>query len=555
MLRFFCMLRGDAYHPCFRFLGLLPLLGALIMLTACGANTDQTYTGGDSKTIKPSPTMLAPAAVLKGVFKSIHMITITDGWAVSQSVPGSGSYTILRTRDGGVHWQAMLDCVSTQGQGKGFIAPCSTDFHSATVATVMAPQYNEKTQASSSLIYHTSDGGMTWRSSTISASSLEAPPVFVDGQHGWFLGTDHFPGRDPGSAYIGGQIALYRTFDGGQHWQRVVSGPSTSQLPTTSDDAYGLAPLTANARLQFSSSQIGWLAGNTYQNGNNSQGWLYVTHDAGSSWHPVPLPGKSTAVTFISPPTFFSEQNGLLLASASGPAPAYTPETRFYTTSDGGQSWQWNGASSQLQPINESVADLQHAWSLGDNSNDHLLYATSDGGKNWQKHALPAQFNRYGPVSFATAQAGWMIGMHITHMSFPETGGGLRPGDISVLLRTSDGGQSWQWNGASSQLQPINESVADLQHAWSLGDNSNDHLLYATSDGGKNWQKHALPAQFNRYGPVSFATAQAGWMIAMHITHMSFPEPGGGLHPGDISVLLRTIDGGQSWHEVSRAKI
>ncbi|GLV60239.1 hypothetical protein KDH_70590 [Dictyobacter sp. S3.2.2.5] len=436
MSRFFYMLREDAYHPWFRFLALLPLLGALIMLAGCGANADQESTSGDSKTIKPSPTMLAPATVLKGVFQSIHMLTTTDGWAVSQSVPGAGGYSILRTRDGGVHWQAMLNCVSTQGQGKGFIAPCITDFRSATVATVTAPQVDEKTQVSSSHIYHTSDGGMTWQSSTIHARPLETAAVFADGQHGWFLGTDHFPGPDPGSAYIGGQIALYRTSDGGQNWQRVIGGPSTSQLPTTSDDAYGTAPLTANARLQFSSSQTGWLAGNTYHDVSNSQGWLYVTHDAGSSWNPVTLPDKS--VTFLSPPTFFGEQQGLLLASANSSSPA----TRFYTTSDGGQSWHWNGAAAKFTLLNDSVVDLQHAWSLG-NSDDRLLYLTSDGGQNWQKHTLPSQFNRYGPASFVNAQVGWMIAMHTNHMGLPEPGGGLRKGDVSVLLRTSDGGQSW----------------------------------------------------------------------------------------------------------------
>lgn len=120
---------------------------------------------------------------------------------------------------------------------------------------------------------------------------------------------------------------------------------------------------------------------------------------------------------------------------------------------------------------------------------------------------------------------------------------------------TTDGGQSWHWNGATTKFYLTSDNFADLQHAWSLGTNSDDRLLYATSDGGQNWLKYALSTQFNRYGPVTFVTAQVGWMVAMNIKQGFLPEPGGGLQKGDVSVLLQTTDGGQNWHEVSRAQI
>ena len=154
----------------------------------------------------------------------------------------------------------MLKCLPTQDMGKGFEG-CSTDFHSASVATVVQPEYNSKTQTSRIRIFHTSDGGQTWQSSVIDARDLETPAVFVDALHGWVFSTDHFPGPDPGSAYIGGQIALYRTSDGGKSWQRIASGPSTSQIATTSDDAYGIPPFAASAHMQFVTPSTGWLIG------------------------------------------------------------------------------------------------------------------------------------------------------------------------------------------------------------------------------------------------------------------------------------------------------
>ncbi|GCE21077.1 sialidase family protein [Dictyobacter kobayashii] len=434
MLHFLRMLRRDThYYRPVSYCLLSIFCVILFLFTSCGANGDKTSTG-PQESVQPAPP-------LKGVLGSVHMFTTTSGWAVSQSVPGSGSYSILRTSDGGAHWRVMLNCLSTQAAGKAFVVPCVTDFHSATVATVLAPLYDQKTRVSSSRIYHTSNGGLIWQSSVVDARYLETPPVFVDADHGWFLATDHFPGLDPGSSYIGGRIALYRTSDGGLSWQRVVSGPSTSQLPTTSDDAYGVAPLAANARLQFTSPQTGWLTGTTYH-GTSSQGWLYTTHDAGNSWHLFTLPNQSAA-TSLSQPLFFTAQTGLLLASTTGPGPAFAPTARPYITHDGGKSWQPSGVSTKFQLMTNNFVDLQHAWTQEANTSDRLFYTTADGGRNWLKHAFPSHFNRYSSLDFVTADVGWVIAMNINHPPLPEPGGGLRKGDVSVLLQTKDGGQSW----------------------------------------------------------------------------------------------------------------
>jgi photosystem II stability/assembly factor-like uncharacterized protein len=160
----------------------------------------------------------SPTQVVPGMIYNLHMITATTGWAVSWDTAGTGTYTILRTTDGGEHWKVTLRCRSTQGAGRGFQVPCIPDFHSISVATVLAPEYNDATQQSRSRIYHTSDGGHSWQISVVNARYLETPAVFIDAQHGWFLATDHFPGPDPGSAYIGGEIALYRTTNGGYSW-------------------------------------------------------------------------------------------------------------------------------------------------------------------------------------------------------------------------------------------------------------------------------------------------------------------------------------------------
>lgn len=367
------------------------------------------------------------------------MIDATTGWAVSWDIINSGAYSILKTMDGGKHWETMLKCLPTQGQGRGFIEPCRTDFHSASVATVVQPESDTNMQNSRIRIFHTSDGGETWQSSLLNARDLETPAVFVDGLHGWAFATDHFPGPDPGSVYIGGQIALYRTVDGGKSWQRIKSGPSTSQLSTTSDDAYGIPPFAASARMQFVTSSTGWLIGTAYHSSASNYSWLYVTHDGGNTWNKVAISFPAEALA-LWPPTFFTEQEGLFPVLTSGPAPQYVNGTMLYTTHDGGRTW--TSTTVSIDVTNAIFIDMNHAVSA-DSKGANVLYTTDDGWKHWTKVQIQTSYKSITTFDFVSPTIGWAFGDNTTR-SLPEPGGGIRKGDIIALLHTTDGGRTWQ---------------------------------------------------------------------------------------------------------------
>lgn len=236
------------YFPSF----CMSLIIVLILLASCGSKQQGTI-AHVSSTVQDANG--SQTSVLAGAFNTVHMINASVGWAGMINLSSSTSFTVMRTTDGGSHWQAVLQCSPYQGLGKGSgFATCPGDFRSATIATVV------ETQQSSFNIYHTVDGGQTWQRSAINAGYLETPPVFVDALHGWVLVTDDYPGYDPGSTYIGKEIALLRTVDGGRSWQKIGSSSATSQLPVTSDDAYGTAPFTASTRMEFTSTTDGWLS-------------------------------------------------------------------------------------------------------------------------------------------------------------------------------------------------------------------------------------------------------------------------------------------------------
>jgi photosystem II stability/assembly factor-like uncharacterized protein len=414
----------------------LTLLGFLLLLTSCGQNG----TGSESTTSSVVKADNQPTTnVVAGAFTTLHMINTMVGWAISWNIVGTGTYNILKTTDGGGHWKTMLTCLPTQGMGKGFIEGCSTDFHSASVATVVQPEYESKTQTSRIRIFHTSDGGQTWQGSVINARDLETPAVFLDALHGWVFATDYYPGPDPSSAYIGGQIALYRTSDGGQTWQRIASGLSTSQVSVTTDDAYGIPPFAANARMQFVTPSTGWLIGSALHPNMSNYSWLYITHDGGSSWHKVTIsfPGQALALW---KPTFFTEQDGLFPVLTSGPAPQYARGTMLYTTQDGGQTW--TSTAVPFDVTNAVFIDMKHAILAGD-MDSKAFYTTSDGWKHWAKVQIQTTFKRIYAFDFVSPARGWALADNRT-IFLPEPGGGIRKGDVIALLQTTDGGSTWR---------------------------------------------------------------------------------------------------------------
>ncbi len=418
-------------------ISMIVLILSLLTLLSCGI---QHNTGSQSSSSVVTTGNQPATSTLTGDLTELHMINATVGWAVSWDLAGTGnSYHILRTTDAGVHWKIVLQCTSTQGAGKGFIVGCVTDFHSASVATVLAPEFDSATQESQSRIFHTSDGGQTWQSSVVKARYLETPAVFVDALHGWFLATDHFPGYDPGSDYIGKEIALYRTVDGGKSWQRVASGPATSQLPVTSDDAYGIVPLTAATRMRFVTATTGWLAGTSFHSEQSEFSWLYVTHDAGVTWHQVDISFPPQPL-LLWPPRFFTQQDGLLPALTSGPAPQNAPGTILYATHDGGETW--TGTAVPFDVTNGEFLDMSNAWAPAVNGNDKAFYTTNDGWQHWTKGHMKVTFKNISGFSFVSHSLGWALADNRTSFLLP--GSGPRKGDIIALLKTTDGGQTWQ---------------------------------------------------------------------------------------------------------------
>ena len=120
--------------------------------------------------------------------------------------------------------------------------------------------------------------------------------------------------------------------------------------------------------------------------------------------------------------------------------------------------------------------------------------------------------------------------------------GGNQVGTSPVVLRTTDGGETWEIvTGTLNGVDLYCITAIDANRAW-VG--SGDGRIFATGDGGMSWIEQAYPdPQSGFINGVWFADAANGLA-------QGDPPPG-----STRFVLLHTSDGGTSWSQVPNAPI
>ncbi len=363
-----------------------------------------------------------------GAWLSIRMVDAQHGWA-------STYLAILRTSDGGAHWQDVTPWQKLSPWGH------SATFLTASIAWVV--QQGNKDDKTPAQVFRTADGGQTWQHSdlpdTVSAFTPTSSPyqgnrtdVSVssvsasDAQHAWVVSTRIFtPSHNSDNIQITYTHVL-QTSDGGKTWSVLLQGlPGTQSSTSPSAPRIGWAVLV--------NATTGWLNGPTPST-------LLVTQDGGATWqqHALPpLPIKDPtggAATQLLVPTFLSAQQGILstLTYGRNGNNQYT----CYVTRDGGTTWtvtppltlQWFPATD--------YRDATHWSFLTDTS---ILYKTVDGGQHWTTSQLKTAFQRIEQVQFLSSTIGWAIGNNI-----PANGSFMGDSDtVTAPVKTTDGGKTW----------------------------------------------------------------------------------------------------------------
>ncbi len=421
-----------------------------------------------------------------GTVLSLSAVDARHAWALVGAPGGAMGYPgigrqLLRTTDG-THWSPV-------GPGTPLHV---IDFTSAADGWAIASASSDASLPGELL--ETADGGTSWQRGPL--TPLVQSACFSGMALGWAAN---------GSA-------VYRTTDAGASWTKVATGPNDRNNP------HWYATLHCSGDTAW----VLFIGGGAM----NQQAYLGErTLDAGAHWQ-----------TLLSDPFFPRSPNGTTSIDAySGPfAVASSRDAGFLGSCPacGAGSWSFTrtangGPTFTHAPLvgtdgavldDVAFADPLHGWIAGSiPDGGGFLLASGDGGATWHPAYPSVAPSPAIGVSFVSPTVGFGIGVL---------------GDGRVVLRTDDGGSTWQQVGRlPADPEEFSQDhvlwFLDAYHGWGTTQSG----LLTTSDGGRTWSPvpGALP---EHPGPsdagVAFVDVQHGCV-------------------GDVESAMATSDGGRTW--------
>lgn len=492
-----------------------------------------------------------------------------DGWAVGYPE------VILRTTDGGIVWTPQpADSSFVEGY-VFFSSPANGWIAGAT-------------------LLHTVTGGQTWEEVLLLLPNEFPAACFIDSLHGW-LGqeNDMFRTVNGGASWqhfemdtslhinallfrdalrgwmIGGLFAgtgqprtqhLYRTTNGGAAWT-LTNGDSLTLLRALAAGANGRVMAVGSSRVVVSAdSGQSWAAYPTpahlpleavAASGSRfcavSSTALIAFSADGDHWE-YPGSGASIPLRRI---CFADELHGW----TGGTLPFEATGVIFRTT-DGGAHWRPCDHLPRTGEITDlACRDSNHVWAATSDVLRGNILHSSDGGVTWSLQ-LPDTAPPVNGVSFADSDNGWaagQLGIHHTtdgganwtlqHSSdplvlirFTDAQHGWAAGTVQVLLRTTDGGNTWNVLPATGLVDVSDMEFSDAHHGWAVNLNGN---AYRTTNGGDSWQSMTI-TDGRLFGRVDFVDSLRSWLS-------------GYSRPLDLPAIWATGNGGATWQRMGEA--
>jgi photosystem II stability/assembly factor-like uncharacterized protein/TolA-binding protein len=276
------------------------------------------------------------------------------------------------------------------------------------------------------VVWHSIDGGRTWERQPTGVRASLRSVCFLDPYTGWVAGREELP--------HGGSLGvLLVTRDGGLKWQRVAAGslPGLNGVRFT-DAWHGLA--FGDGTDQFPTG-------------------LFQTADGGRTWQP--LPGARTPSWLAA---HFLDANKVLLAGAWG---------RLAVLRQGSL-----GEADIDAPGGRSIHALAAAGKRAFAAGQGGLVVSADAAGRWG----------YAPLPFA-AELQANCDFHAVAVRDEHVWVAGRPG--SVVLHSADGGGKWELQPTGQALPLHGLFFLDARRGWAVGELG---TILRTEDGGKTWQ-------------------------------------------------------------------
>jgi photosystem II stability/assembly factor-like uncharacterized protein len=335
---------------------------------------------------------------------------------------------VWKSDDYGRTWNPIFDNESTQSIGAIAVAPSDPNI----VYVSSGEGLHRPDLSVGNGIYKSTDAGKTWTHLGL-ADSQQIPALAVDPRDpkkvfAAVLGHPYGPSPERG---------IYRSTDGGQSWQKVISkdentGGSDVEIdPSNPDTVYAS---------MWEVREGPWEDGNEY---NGPGGGLFKSTDGGSSWHPLTggLP-KDLSQIYVAIAPSDPRRLFATLATASGKLAVYRSDDAgdnwAQITTDPRPSGRIGGGDLPIPRVDPKNPDLVYVAST-------VTMRSTDGGKTWSGFRGAPGGDDYQNL--------W-----------------INPNDGNIILLVSDQGALVTVNRGASWSSWYNQPTAQLYHA--IADNS-----------------------------------------------------------------------------------
>lgn len=467
------------------------------------------------------------------------------GCSLAQAQPAT-TFSVKPVGDAivrGVPPQLALMAAQFLSAKVGFMAVAETSWTSAPAADVHVRE-----------MLATSDAGASWTRHALPEGVSVTGIDFLDPLHGFLVGKTK------------NQAELWATANGSQTWQLRLARPLATKPYRESLD-----------RVSVGQGGQGFAL---------LDGGLYRTGDGGASWQAAALPSRANDVLFLSPTIGLAVSDRTIWRTADAgrawqavwqlPASLFIPDTYYLTASE--IDVPSGMTASPPTGANLLAASGSTAWAVFNEgagcAMPHCrsdLVLSQDGGEHWQLKVQGDSNGNTGwaaPTPVVTQMAASRQGLYAVADSGSDLG--LVPGDgsprsvflqpVGVQVSTvSIDGQGGVWLAApnagllyrsatGTSFAPVWPPLAPtmgIQYAtrevgYGMAMVAGRLTLLVTRDGGHSWQ---IGHAFSGIVPSGFAftSARVGYVFG---TVMS---------PSTIQgQVLRTADGGRTWHVVRR---
>src|SRR5438132_1128629 len=470
---------------------------------------------------------------------------------------GSASGGIFKTTDGGIHWEAIFDGQPVSSIGSLAIAPSDPNTIWAGTGEAWIRSHISVGQG----IYRSTDAGKTWKlmglEKTGRIGHLAIDPKNPDVVVACALGHAYGPQQERG---------VFRTTDGGNHWERVLFTDENSGCSDIAMDPN-------NPRVIFAGM---WpLEMHTWgrESGGPGSG-LFMSRDEGATWKKITghgLPTRATGKWALAIARSNSNRVYALIETGDG-VPYKGQETdrgKLWRSDDGGENWRvasydrsMGGRTHyyfrvEVSPDNENELHfLTNPYSVSLDGGETLR---GGGGGGFGGGAIP----RSAWIGVSGGESGWATPDPVDNNIIWSTASGS--GSVGGIVERFDlrTGQT-----RNVEVWPENISgttAADIRYrfVWTAPFTISPHdhnklyigsqYVHQTTDGGNSWQVISPDLTLNDKSRQGFSGGLTGDNIGVEYAGVVFaiaesPKEAGTIWVGTNDGLVQiTRDGGKNW--------